>query len=327
MARAGINKVQVQQARDTVLARGENPSLDAIRIELGNTGSKTTIHRYLREIEEAESTRLDDEQLLTKTLQEMVARLAARLREEANELVSAAEKRLKDQEAQWKQERERLEGSLTVSGEKAHRLEQRLVDSRSSLEQATAELQSERLQAQRQAQQIADLEARLADKDSHLKSLEDKHQHARDALEHFRQASKEQRDQDIRRHEQQVQQLQTELRQLNQSIIVKQGEITQLNKDNARLASELGAVRRQAGSQEDALRKSEQLVSAQREQLSQTSTNLSAKAKERDLYCEQLERARLELKECAHRQTELEIALAEARTSLSHFNAAAEAKR
>lgn len=42
MARGGINKALVQKARQAILARGENPSIDAIRVELGNTGSKTT---------------------------------------------------------------------------------------------------------------------------------------------------------------------------------------------------------------------------------------------------------------------------------------------
>src|SRR5437868_10961064 len=67
MARGGINKAVVQKARDALLARGENPSIDAIRIELGNTGSKTTIHRYLKEIDthdprpDASRERLSDE--------------------------------------------------------------------------------------------------------------------------------------------------------------------------------------------------------------------------------------------------------------------------
>lgn len=48
MARGGVNKAIVLEARRALLARGENPSIDAVRIELGNTGSKTTIHRYLK---------------------------------------------------------------------------------------------------------------------------------------------------------------------------------------------------------------------------------------------------------------------------------------
>ncbi|MBN8431575.1 DNA-binding protein [Microbulbifer salipaludis] len=319
MARTGINKVLVQQARDAVLARGENPSLDAIRIELGNTGSKTTIHRYLKEIEEAEGARLDDEQLLSKTLQEMVARLASRLREEAKELVSEAETRNQDRETLWKRERESLQAALKTSNEMTEALEERLSDTQGSLDEKTSELQSERLRSERLQQQVEDIQARLADKDVHLKSLEDKHQHARDALEHYRQASKEQRDQDIRRHEQQVQQLQAEQRQLNQTIIVNQGELTQLNKDNARLASELAAARKQVGSQEDSLRQSEQRSTSMQEQLNQVNAQLKLKTHEGDLLQRQLDHTQAELKENIQKQTSLEIALAQTRTSLGHY--------
>ena len=54
MARAGIYKSEVVRARNNLLAMGRYPSIDAIRGELGNTGSKGTIHRYLKEIEEEE---------------------------------------------------------------------------------------------------------------------------------------------------------------------------------------------------------------------------------------------------------------------------------
>lgn len=40
MARGGINKALVKQARDEVLVKGQNPSIDAVRIALGNTGPK-----------------------------------------------------------------------------------------------------------------------------------------------------------------------------------------------------------------------------------------------------------------------------------------------
>ena len=54
MARAGIYKSEVVRARNNLLAMGRYPSIDAIRGELGDTGSKGTIHRYLKEIEEEE---------------------------------------------------------------------------------------------------------------------------------------------------------------------------------------------------------------------------------------------------------------------------------
>jgi len=43
MARSGLYKSDVQRARDSLRAEGKNPSVDAVRVALGNTGSKTTI--------------------------------------------------------------------------------------------------------------------------------------------------------------------------------------------------------------------------------------------------------------------------------------------
>ena len=54
MARAGLYKSDVQRARDALRVLGKHPSVDAVRVALGNTGSKTTTHRYLKELEEEE---------------------------------------------------------------------------------------------------------------------------------------------------------------------------------------------------------------------------------------------------------------------------------
>ncbi|WP_425612332.1 DNA-binding protein [Xanthomonas translucens] len=35
---------------DIGVQQGKHPSVDAVRVALGNTGSKTTIHRYLKEL-------------------------------------------------------------------------------------------------------------------------------------------------------------------------------------------------------------------------------------------------------------------------------------
>ena len=56
MARGGIYKSEVLRARERLLAQGRYPSIDAVRAELGDTGSKTTIHRYLKEIEEEQGS-------------------------------------------------------------------------------------------------------------------------------------------------------------------------------------------------------------------------------------------------------------------------------
>ena len=51
MARGGVNLAVVQKARNSLLMRGVYPRIDAVRVEIGNTGSKTTIARYLKQLE------------------------------------------------------------------------------------------------------------------------------------------------------------------------------------------------------------------------------------------------------------------------------------
>lgn len=112
--------------------------------------------------------------------------------------------------------------------------------------QATAATyQLEQIRSHQLAQEVAGLKDQLAAAEKHQASLEEKHQHAREALEHYRQSIKELREQDQRRHEHQLQQTQAEQRQLQQSLVIKQSEITELSKDSARLAAELAETRKQ----------------------------------------------------------------------------------
>ncbi|MCO5396758.1 DNA-binding protein [Ralstonia soli] len=242
MARAGLSRLDIKRARDSLLAQGQHPSIDAIRIALGNTGSKTTIHRYLKELEDEEGATLKRAGSTSDAILDLVGRLAARLHEEAQSVVDQQVAAAAAQRQQVRAEADKLAAELaTLRGELAQ-AHTTLSDMQAAHSDAQAALQQRALEAERRAQQVQDLTERLTEHEGFRRSLEEKLQHAHQALEHFRNASKEQRDQDARRHEQQVQQLQVELRQANQTLIVKQGEITQLNKDGARLVAEAGAA-------------------------------------------------------------------------------------
>jgi len=249
MARGGINKAVVQQARQVLIARGEYPSIDAVRIELGNTGSKTTIHRYLKELEGVKPAALQGTPALSDTLAKLVAQLAEQLQEEADARVEQAE-------ASFNEQREQLEAQLQLAQQAlaaAHQQQQiqaaALAAESERLSATQSTLQAEQLRGASLNQALGELQVRLADKEEQVRSLEEKHRHARDALEHYRSASREQREQDQRRHEAQVQQLQVEMRQLQQGLIVKQDELTRLHRDNERLLGE----HRQASSERKVL--------------------------------------------------------------------------
>lgn len=238
MARGGINKALVQKARQAILARSENPSIDAIRVELGNTGSKTTIHRYLKELEDAERGRNAIALPLSEQLSNLVNLLADQLKEEAQAAVAQEREQLARERLDYQNQVRQVESRIQQLEGQCAELTEQFQGVQQALQQEQQLRQQAEVENARLLQANHDQEARLQDRDGQIRSLEDKHQHARDALEHYRQASKEQREQEQRRHESQVQQLQLELRQLQQTLIVKQDELTQLNRDNARLLAE-----------------------------------------------------------------------------------------
>lgn len=238
MARTGLYKSEVKNARDSLLSQGKHPSVDAVRVALGNTGSKTTIHKYLKELQEDDGGQ-QVTVTLSSALQNLVGQLAAQLQADADVQISAARSTAEESRTRLKVEIERLrqtnvdlvaqlaETQTTAAAEKAAH-EQTAVELK---EHSTAEFG---LQVQ-----VSALKERLEENEQHRRSLEEKHQHAREALEHYRASAKDQRDQDIRRHEQEVQVLQAELRQLRQDLVLKQDDVTRLNKEGVRLVSEL----------------------------------------------------------------------------------------
>jgi chromosome segregation ATPase len=255
MARGGINKANVIEARNALLARGQNPSIDAMRIELGNTGSKTTIQRYLKEIEEVEKPKKAPSERFSDELTALVSNLLERMKEESGAAIT-------DAQATFHRQKAALEQQLEASQAALASLQRQLDGQCGALEMQKAELQTcqSSLQAEitrnaRLSQNCSDLELRVQEKDEQIRSLEEKHLHARDALEHYRNAVKEQREQEQRRHEGQVQQVQVELRQLQQTLIIKQDELTRLNRDNERLLSEARQQNKAMSTQEDSMQR------------------------------------------------------------------------
>jgi len=287
MARGGINKAVVQTARLAILARGENPSIDAVRIEMGNTGSKTTIHRYLKELDESETRQTITEAPIDDELGELVARLAQRLKEKAQEPIDLAL-------AQFEQQKSALLTQLQALQEAHDLLQQQfdiqasaLAEESAALQTASTSLQTEQTRNAGLSQACSDYELRISDKDEQIRSLEDKHLHARDALEHYRNAVKDQREQEQRRHEGQLQQVQAELRQAQQSALVRQDEITQLHRDNERLLIEHRVTAKELNALQEQVRKDQALRIELNQKISQVDS-------ERTLLQERLRVALLE---------------------------------
>lgn len=235
MARAGLYKTEVQKARDSLIAQGKHPSVDAVRVALGNTGSKTTIHRYLKELEADTAATPTSELVISDALRNLVAQLSRRLAEEADTRIADMQAKFdaaaqKAAEALAHQEREGR-----ALSDRLQRTETALQEEKRAHEEAWGQLHERAVAISALEERATGLEARLAEQAAHAQSLEEKHSQARQSLEHFRQSAKEQREAEARRHEHQVQTLQVELRQANELVMAKNHEVLQLNRDNARL--------------------------------------------------------------------------------------------
>lgn len=257
MARGGINKALVQKARTALLARGVNPSIDAVRVELGNTGSKTTISRYMQELESADVRRQAEPARLSDELTAMVSQLLKRVLEEGN--AALAQERLAHEQniAARDQRISELEAELKKTKQVVASRDVALTALAEELRTSQSSVQAEITRNARISQSCADLELRIQEKNEQVRSLEEKHAHARDAMEHYRSAIKEQREQDQRRHETQLQQMQQETQQLQQTLMVRQDELTRLNRDNERLLSEARQHSKLAHQNRDAMKQLE----------------------------------------------------------------------
>lgn len=323
MARGGINKAVVQTARLAILARGENPSIDAVRIEMGNTGSKTTIHRYLKELDDSEARLTITEAPIDDELGELVARLAQRLKDKAQEPIDLAL-------AQFEQQKTALLAQIEALEEAHGELKQQfdiqaaaLAQESAALQTVSTSLQTEQTRNAGLSQACGDYELRINDKDEQIRSLEEKHLHAREALEHYRSAIKEQREQEQRRHEGQLQQVQAELRQAQQSAMVRQDEITQLHRDNERLLIEHRVTAKELAALQEETRKGQ----AQQLKLSEHVSQIDS---ERTLLHERLRVALLEsesrqqaLAEHGHTNKRLELELMKAHATIEALRLAA----
>lgn len=287
MARTGVYKSEVEKARNTLIAQGRHPSVDAVRIVLGNTGSKTTIHKYLKELEEEGGGNSGSKAPISEALQNLVAQLATQLESEADNRIAEMTAQCTEKDRLHAAEIAELKASNAQTKEKLDLTIAAIKQEIASHEQTREALQTESIAHHTLAQQVIDLRERLAENEVHRQSLEEKHQHARDALEHYRASVKEQRDQDIRRHEQQVQQLQAEQRQLQQGLINKQNEITRLNQDGARWVAEIAQAQKTIYEEQASFRKLNSQVEALRV-IEQRAKLLEPQLNEKDALIEEL---------------------------------------
>lgn len=292
----GVNKQMVRMARNAIRSRGEYPSIDAVRAELGNTGSKTTISKYLQEIE-AEEQQQSANPPLAEEIAALLEPLARRLHDQAQASVQAERDALT-------RERERIEGELATIQAKNDQLETRLellIEQSARAEQSAREEKGLREIAEQDAAKLrllnASAETTIQEQQRLISSLEEKHRSAQQSLEHFRAASKEQVDRLTDTYDRERQQTQLELRHFQNTAQELQQQHTQLNRDNARLQAEVERLNQAQRSADEELEKRDQEITSLNRKLGQKDIELSGAIRARDKTLEDVRSAEVRCEE------------------------------
>ena len=158
MGRIGISEYQVFQAADQLAADGQQPTVDNVRIELGNTGSRSTINKYLKLWRERQTHRDAAGANLSGHLRQVIT-------EQAELLLSVLET---ESSAKLQAKAQEFEVATRAQRENYEHLEQTHVES---------------INALKSLQELADNQAlQLLQKQSELIDLRDQSQSQREAL-------------------------------------------------------------------------------------------------------------------------------------------------
>lgn len=236
MAREGITKQLVQKAKTALLAQGQRPTIDAVRIALGNTGSKTTISHYLKELEDKPKVTLDR---LTNPLAHLVLSLSEQLQIEAEEELIKAQAQFSLEKTQFESELHRAEKLIDVQQHNLEKLEERLCHSQKQQQEDLERLSRQSTELTQAQQSIQKLTKLLQEQYTQVAILHNGQQHARETLEQFRQVRQEIHDSLLQQHALQVTHLSEELSRNSDQLSIMQKELMKLHRENARLLQQL----------------------------------------------------------------------------------------
>lgn len=149
MARKGVTYDQVANAAAAIKARGTEPTMSGIRVELGETGSLSTISQHLAKWREQESEKVHTDELpeeLEKVLMTAINQVWNAANKYAKEDVSAIKQEYKDKEKELKKELEtamkEIE-SLENESEKSMKENEELKFSHAKIEKENVELKAQ----------------------------------------------------------------------------------------------------------------------------------------------------------------------------------------
>ncbi|WP_423204038.1 DNA-binding protein [Pseudomonas kribbensis] len=248
MARGGINLALVREARAALLRRGRRPSIDAVRIELGNTGSKSTISRYLKELEASTPPSADTEPatVIDERLLSLVQTLRSELLDQTQVSLRQEQARGAEREEQLLRQVQALEAQHRAAQAQLAQSHQQLRDEQELRQQQAQDGAAKDEVLRREERKVSELKLTLKERDTQIEQLRASQRHAQENLEHFRQAGLERHQAQQRQHEEFRQDSHQQIRKREGMLIQTQKRVSELSDEVNGLGTSLALERQKS---------------------------------------------------------------------------------
>lgn len=233
---------KVRQVRNTLLAKNDIASVEAVHRALGSVGSKAAIRRLLKKLT-AQDTRKYARKSTSDGLHTLVTQLIERIQEEMQHRIDTLEQEHRKNVQIYQ------EAVVTVAetaDNLRHELQQReraLHDMTHACEAYKEALHREMLERQKAERQAAELKGVLADTTAGYLALEQKYPDISETLNHYRRIANEEHSREQQRLLDEINILRGDNQQLRQMLDEQNKDFSHLNHEMAQLKSDLHYAR------------------------------------------------------------------------------------
>lgn len=239
MARPGVTYHEVSIIAQRLIAVGKNPTIDAIRIELG-TGSNSTLGTHLRIFKErqTQTQQLATKENIPEELIAVIKGLWERVMNQSEDKIQTIQQETAQDITRLKQEVQSLLQSNADWQQQFQKTKQErdaLAHEKSTLEQLLA---NSKIEAAAMTEKLSGLEQKIAEKQIRIDELHTQHKQTQANLEHYRAASLEQRTLDQERFDRQQKLLEQTITQINKKLALASEENLMLQKHGQKTISE-----------------------------------------------------------------------------------------
>lgn len=239
MARPGVTYHEVSMIAQRLIAAGKNPTIDAIRIELG-TGSNSTLGAHLRTFKErqTQTQQLATKENIPEELIAVIKGLWERVMTQSEDKIQTIQQETARDIIQLKQEAQSLLQSNADWQQKFQKTKQErdaFSHEKSTLEQL---LGNSKIEAAAMTEKLNSLEQKVSEKQMRINELHTQHKQTQANLEHYRAASLEQRTSDQQRFDRQLKLSEQAITQMNHKLAQAGQENIALEKQSQKIISE-----------------------------------------------------------------------------------------